>query len=120
MLVLPATCTTLYLWGDNCGRENKNRFVLAFAYVLVHLGIFTKVKLNFLPKGHTHDWTCDGVFGHFWRKLSRQNVFTIPKMIEVLEQSYTPKPEVIYVTRIASFSTLFLLHLERDVDGHTM
>ena len=120
MLVLPATCTTLYLWGDNCGRENKNRFVLAFAYVLVHLGIFRKVKLNFLPKGHTHDWTCDGVFGHFWRKLSRQNVFTIPKMIEVLEQSYTPKPEVIYVTRIASFSTLFLLHLERDVDGHTM
>ena len=40
--------------------------------------------------------------------------------MEVIEQAHTPKPEVMYVTRIASFSTLFLIHLEPDVDGHTM
>ena len=39
-LMLPASVTTLYLWADNCSRENKNRFVLAFCYVLLHLSIF--------------------------------------------------------------------------------
>ena len=89
MLVLPTSVTTLYLWADNCSRENKNRFVLAFCYVLLHLSIFSKIKLCFLPKGHTHDWTCDGVFKHFWRKLARHDVFTIQRMMQLMEESHS-------------------------------
>jgi hypothetical protein len=48
---------TLYLHMDNCWRENKNRFFLAACNMLVTKGIFKKVKLSFLPVGHTHDGT---------------------------------------------------------------
>ena len=55
---------TLYLHMDNCGRENKNRYVLAVCNMLVAKGIFKKVKLSFLPVGHTHD-DCDQMFSRF-------------------------------------------------------
>ena len=35
---------TLYLQFDNCWRENKNQFVLAFAFFLVAIGIIKKVS----------------------------------------------------------------------------
>lgn len=35
---------TLYLQMDNCWRENKNQYVMTFLAVLVHLGIFKKVR----------------------------------------------------------------------------
>lgn len=41
---LPAT---LYLQLDNCGRENKNRYVLALCCLLVELEIFKKVSNTF-------------------------------------------------------------------------
>ena len=34
----------LYLQFDNCWRENKNKFVLAFCYLLVALGLVKKVS----------------------------------------------------------------------------
>jgi hypothetical protein len=45
----------LFLQMDNCWRENKNRFVLAFCDRLVALGVFESVQLSFLPVGHTHE-----------------------------------------------------------------
>ena len=38
----------LYLQMDNTCRENKNRFVLTFSAVLVHLQIFKKVEIVFI------------------------------------------------------------------------
>lgn len=35
----------LYLQMDNCGRENKNKFVLAFLALIVHKGIFSEVSV---------------------------------------------------------------------------
>lgn len=35
---------TLYLQADNCWRENKNKFVLAFCEYLVHEKIFKEVS----------------------------------------------------------------------------
>ena len=34
----------LYLQFDNCWRENKNMFILSFAYLLVAMGIVQKVS----------------------------------------------------------------------------
>ncbi|KAL6040863.1 Transposase [Balamuthia mandrillaris] len=45
---------TLYLQADNCYKENKNKYLLAFLCWLVHLKMFSKIKLCFLPPGHTH------------------------------------------------------------------
>ena len=33
----------LYLQVDNCGRENKNKYVIGFCCLLVELGLFRKV-----------------------------------------------------------------------------
>lgn len=35
----------LYLQFDNCWRENKNMFILSFAYMLVSMGIVQKVSI---------------------------------------------------------------------------
>ena len=64
----------LYLQLDNCFRENKNKFVMAFCALLVKFKFFSKVwcnfpqfslnyesmscvqvRINFLPVGHTHE-----------------------------------------------------------------
>jgi len=45
----------LFLQADNCAKENKNRWMLAFCSWLVMLGIFTKITLSFLLQGHTHE-----------------------------------------------------------------
>jgi hypothetical protein len=37
------------------GRENKNKYLLAFLGNLVQRGVFTEVILGFLPVGHTHE-----------------------------------------------------------------
>ena len=34
----------LYIQLDNCGRENKNQFVLAFLSLLVQQGVFAEVR----------------------------------------------------------------------------
>ena len=38
---------------DNCWRENKNRYVLAFLASLVELKVFVEAGIDFLIKGHT-------------------------------------------------------------------
>jgi hypothetical protein len=47
---------TLWVQLDNTCRDNKNRFVFAYAHSLVDMGLFQAVEINFLPVGHTH---CD-------------------------------------------------------------
>ena len=46
----------LLIQMDNCVRENKNKYVMAFCAILVELGIFTEVGINF------RDITCECVF----------------------------------------------------------
>lgn len=38
--------STLYLQLDNCGRENKNRYLLGFCALLVMKDVFRKVCIN--------------------------------------------------------------------------
>jgi hypothetical protein len=47
---------TLWIQLDNTAKDNKNRYVFAFAHMLVDSGLFQQVEINFLPVGHTH---CD-------------------------------------------------------------
>jgi len=45
---------TLYVQLDGAG-ENKCKMLLLFLAILVALGVFVKIKLSFLPVGHTHE-----------------------------------------------------------------
>ena len=40
---------------DNCWRENKNKYMLAFLSYLVKNDVFEEIIVNFLPVGHTHN-----------------------------------------------------------------
>ena len=43
----------LHIFTDNCGRENKNRFVFSFLSALVELEVFADITMDFLLVGHT-------------------------------------------------------------------
>ena len=62
---------TLYLHLDNCWRENKNKYLLSLTHLLVAKGIFKKIKICFLPVGHTHN-IVDQVFSRFSIALQTQ------------------------------------------------
>jgi hypothetical protein len=45
----------LYVQLDNCGGDNKNYAFLMYLQNLVRLDVFKKIKVSFLPVGHTHE-----------------------------------------------------------------
>lgn len=45
----------LYVQADNCGRENKNRYIFSFLALLVAKRIVKEVLVSFLMVGHTHE-----------------------------------------------------------------
>ncbi|XP_038063298.1 uncharacterized protein LOC119733986 [Patiria miniata] len=75
---------------DNCFRENKNRYILAFGLLLVEFGIYSSVEFNFLPVGHTHE-DVDQLFSRIAEKLRHNDVYTLEELHEVVENSYTPR-----------------------------
>ena len=85
---------TLYLQMDNCGRENKNRFVFAFCALLVELKVFRKIKVSFLMVGHTHE-DVDQMFSRYSTYLRRQDVFTMDCLTSSFENCYTPSPTAV-------------------------
>ncbi|XP_061193023.1 uncharacterized protein LOC133201246 [Saccostrea echinata] len=74
---------TFYLQADNCWRENKNKFVLAFCEYLVHIKVFREVHLSFLMVGHTHE-DIDACFSKVADKLRRNDAETLDDLIELL------------------------------------
>jgi len=64
----------LYLQADNA-KDNKNFVMAGFCELLRNTGVFRKVKLSFLPVGHTHE-DVDSSFGALSRMLRNYNAFT--------------------------------------------
>ena len=73
----------LYLQMDNCWRENKNQYMFTFLALLVKLGMFGKIKVNFDLVGHTHE-DVDQMFQVLNSVLKRETVATIEKLIELV------------------------------------
>ena len=92
----------LYLQLDNTTRENKNQALFAYCAMLVELKIFKKVKLGFLLVGHTHD-QIDQMFSRFSVRLRRKKAFSLPTLVQVIEDSYTPSPNVELLKETADF-----------------
>ncbi|XP_068752651.1 uncharacterized protein [Montipora capricornis] len=78
----------LYLQVDNCVKENKNQFILWLRACLVEVGIFEKIRLNFLPVGHTHE-DIDAFFGVFSKYLAQTDVYTIEDLLRAMESCLT-------------------------------
>jgi hypothetical protein len=49
----------LFIQTDNCSKDLKNQFVLAFYWTLVDRNVFEEIVVSHMPVGHTHndvDW----------------------------------------------------------------
>ena len=77
----------LFLHMDNCWRENKNRYVLGIAHLLVHMGCFKRVDLCFLPVGHTHN-IVDQMFSRFSVAMQDKNFFTVDELHQICINAY--------------------------------
>ncbi|XP_062581892.1 uncharacterized protein LOC134243670 [Saccostrea cucullata] len=107
----------LYLQMDNCARENKNRYLLAFMCYLVECGIFRKVKISFLMVGHTHE-DVDQVFSRFSHWLSKYATLTLPKLMAAFKKCYTPAPTSVRTSsifNIAEWSTPFINSIKKPL-----
>ena len=50
---LPQHVTTLYLYSDGCGGQNKNANMMRFLFSLVRLGRFQHIRHHFPVRGHS-------------------------------------------------------------------
>ncbi|XP_066917582.1 uncharacterized protein [Clytia hemisphaerica] len=72
---------------DNCWRENKNQFLLAFFAFLVLKRIVKKVRLSYLLVGHTHE-DIDSTFSNISTTLNKKDVFTIDHLLQTIKESF--------------------------------
>lgn len=66
----------LFLQLDNCWRENKNRFFMAFVECLIAWKLFKTIEVGFLPIGYTHS-DIDQTFSTTYRRLRTENSITM-------------------------------------------
>lgn len=77
---------------DNCGGQNKNRWVVWFCSFLVLVGLCDEVHLHFMVAEHTKN-AADGGFGIFKKALRRNNVVTpqdITRLLSTCSQTTSP------------------------------
>eukprot|EP00058_Branchiostoma_floridae_P005491 XP_002590979.1 hypothetical protein BRAFLDRAFT_69470 [Branchiostoma floridae] len=75
----------LFIQADNCYRENKNKYMLAFLDMLVHMRIFREIQLSFLMVGHTHE-DIDQMFSRVADKLRHQEAHTPEQLINMMPE----------------------------------
>ena len=112
----PVLPTHLLLQMDNCFRENKNRYVIAYLSLLVHRGVFKTVQMNFLPVGHTHE-DIDQVFSRLSVFMKSHNLLC-EEDLHQLTQSTTPNPTVVMAKEVADFKSFIKPHL-KQMSGHS-
>lgn len=95
----------LFVQADNCTRENKNRYFMAYFELLVARGVFREVQISFLPIGHTHS-DIDQSFSSVAVRLKMQDAITMHDLLSVLRKCYQPKACSSELLRVANFSGL--------------
>ena len=84
----------LHIHADNCGRENKNKYLFSFLYSLVHLDICKEVIISFLIVGHTGN-PVDQLFSILTQEFKNSEIKTIEEMFSKITNSpISPKPIV--------------------------
>ena len=123
----------MHLQMDNCARENKNRFVLAFMSMLVQLNIFEtvqrlfssiviplKVELSFLPVGHTHN-DIDQMFSKMSQHLAKNTVKHLDELCRAWNAAYSTKegirPHVFCVEEVADVKCWLEPLIAKNITG---
>lgn len=88
----------LYIQLDNTTKDNKNRFFMAFCVYLIHIGMFRRLTVNFLPIGHTHE-DIDRRFSRVSVHLKQRTTATISDLHQALQNSQPIRTEC-FVSRV--------------------
>ncbi|KXJ18305.1 hypothetical protein AC249_AIPGENE23463 [Exaiptasia diaphana] len=107
----------LLLQMDNCYRECKNKYVMAFASYLVEIELFKEVYVSYLMVGHTHE-DVDQFFSRISLKLRSNNVWTLPQLHNTIRSSYNPVPESCDVKVMFDISGWLKKHIVRPLKNH--
>jgi len=82
--------TTLCLQLDNTCKQNKNKYLVGMLAYLVQRGVFKKVLVSFLPKGHTHE-DIDQLFSRLVTALMSRDARSVAELMTIIEHSYKDK-----------------------------
>jgi hypothetical protein len=84
--------------------------------LLVEKDIFVKIKLSFLPVGHTHD-DVDQFFSKINAELLRRDIFTVNDLHTAVKQSFNPVPVCIHLEKMGMFVPWLLESMENQIEG---
>jgi hypothetical protein len=73
---------------DNCGGQNKNKYVLRLALLLAELKYFLTVELIFYIRGHTKN-ACDRLFNQLKKRWHKRQVFTMTQVCNLFFLPYS-------------------------------
>lgn len=109
----------LYIQGDNTTREMKNQFFFGNCAMLVLRGVFMirKIRVSFLPVGHTHE-DIDQLFSRMAVYMKGNNLLSRDEL-DRLATCYSPRPVVEHVNAIANTKELVQRSGEA-ITGHTV
>ena len=104
----------LYIQADNVS-SNKSKVLMGYLCHLVNLGVFSKVKVNFLLVGHTHE-NIDQLFSRFSIALRQRDCLTLDDLMKVATDSLQQQPEVVKVQASYDWQTWVLQTLKNFSD----
>ena len=90
---------------DNCGRENKNQYVLSYCNYLIQQKVFNTIELSFLQVGHTHE-DIDQMFSRFAEYFRSNDAPSISDFMKGIKLAYTPVPIVNRIYEIQDFKSI--------------
>lgn len=93
----------IYVQVDNCTRENKNRYFMAYFEMFVGRGVLMEVQISFLPVGHTHT-DIDQSFSCVVNRLRVVSTVTMSDLITELRHCYTPRDNATELLEVGNFS----------------
>lgn len=95
----------LNLQMDNCARENKNSYVVAYLAWLLERFVFKFVYLSFLPVGHTHNEAdqCASCLGIACRC---NDVTCLGDLMNLVAKSFFPRPQVEWLPEVAHWQKM--------------
>lgn len=97
--------STIYIQLDNCGKENKNRFLFSFLEFLVCMKVCKVIEVGFLPVGHTHE-DIDQAFSCTAERLRSNDAVTRADLHCQLEKVYNNRTVVREMKSIVNWSGL--------------
>lgn len=89
---------------------------MAYLNMLVHLGVFKKIKVGFLLVGHTHD-QIDQMFSKFSSKLNKRKAFRLDTLTAIIKDSYNPRANIVFVEEVADFKKFVMDKDQPNTEG---